>query len=279
MPLILTWKNSTHVPIEGDILRPDAFAGRSVESVSRTLIRVGNAEAELGDLFTITGNSSEDSALLLEGDLRPVKRIGRGMAGGSIHVRGACGEGLGQAMHAGSITVDGSVGDSAGMAMRGGFLHVRGSAGDNLGGCEPGARLGMRDGVILVEGPIGRDAGLAMRRGLIAATGDCGDNPGRGMIAGSIFLFGDASTRHPGLGMKRGTIAIFGTGSPRLGPGFAPSGNDRPTFLTIYLKRLRDLGCPVPESAFAEDLARYNGDRAEGGQGEILIASAGGPRS
>lgn len=271
MPLTLTWKGTTRLPIQGDILRPDSLAGHTPGSAAHVMIPMGNTQVPLGDLFAVKG-SIEDSSLILEGDLRSVKRVARGMNGGSILVRGNCGESLGQGMHSGSIVVEGSAGDSCGMGMRGGVIHIKGSTGNNLGGSEPGARLGMRDGMIVVEGSIGNDAGLAMRRGLIAVLGDCGDTPGRGMIAGSIFLFGSVGI-HAGLGMKRGTIAMFG-GTPKLAPGFASGGDDRPTFLTIYLKRLRELGFPVPIAAFAGSLARYNGDRAEGGQGEILARAS-----
>ena len=89
------------------------------------------------------------------------------------------------------------------------------------------------------------------------------------MVAGSLFAFGEVGASI-GTGMKRGTIALFGSGSPRIGPGFAASGRDRPTFVTIYLRQLREWGFPVPEAAFAGTLSRYNGDRAERGQGEIL---------
>ena len=70
--------------------------------------------------------------------------------------------------------------------------------------------------------------------------------------------------------MKRGTLALFGP-SPRLLPTFAASGRDRPPFLTVYLRKLREWGVPVPDPAFSGPVLRYNGDRAERGQGEILL--------
>lgn len=270
MPLTLTWTASTTLPVEGGSLRPDVLTAGASDA-ARTPIRVGNATAELGDLFRVEGDGS-DGALVLAGDLRSVRRIGRGMVSGSLTVRGDVGPGLGQGMHGGRVEVFGSAGDSAGMGIRGGLLHIHGAAGDNLGGSEPGARLGMREGVILTDGPVGRDAGLSMRRGLIAVRGECGDGLGRAMVAGSIFAFGSTGFG-TGSGMKRGSIVLFGGGSPRIPPTFSASGRDRPTFLTIYLRRLREWGFGIPEGCLSgAPLARYNGDRAERGQGEILVA-------
>ncbi len=271
MPLTMRWKGSTSLPVEGESLRPDGFAGLSSAEVAVRHLLVGNAEAEIGDLFEVSGDCG-DGTIILEGDLRHVNRIGRGMSGGSIAIRGSVGVGLGQGMLGGAVALDGLAGDSAGMGMRGGILRIRGSAGDNLGGCEPGARLGMRGGVILLDGDAGHDAGHVMRRGSIAVSGRCGDGLGRGLVAGSLFAFGAAGSSI-GLGMKRGTIALFGSDPPQIGPGFAPSGRDRPTFVTIYLRRLRECGFPVAQVAFAGTMTRYNGDRTERGQGEILVAT------
>ncbi len=269
MPLILRWKDTSHLPVEGESLRPDAFGTLSMADVARQSLPVGNGSAEIGELFAIEGDTG-DGQLVLEGDLRPIRRIGLGMTSGELTIHGDVGSGAGQGMLGGMLRVHGSVGDSAGAGMRGGRIHIRGSAGHNLGGSLPGARSGMREGVILVEGDVGHDAGLAMRRGLIAVSGSCGDGLGRAMIAGSIFAFGPIGTGS-GSGMKRGTLALFGASPPRIGPTFAASGFDRPPFLTIYLRKLVEWGFPVPPSAFSGTMSRYNGDRAEQGQGEILV--------
>ncbi len=129
----------------------------------------------------------------------------------------------------------------------------------------------MREGVILVDGASGEEAGRRMRRGLIAiassATGDC---PGRGMIAGSLFVFGTLGAC-PGVGMKRGTIAAFGADRPELLPTFADTGHYRFPFLAIYLKQLSRWGFPVPPDVFSLEMERYNGDLADDGQGEVLV--------
>ena len=271
MPITLSWKGATSLPVEGEFLRPDVLGGLSRDDVAHRLVPVGNTSAEIGDLFAISGEAETD-ALVLEGDLSHVRAVGQGMASGLLTIRGDVGSSLGQGMLGGTISVEGNVRDGAGLGMRGGFLRIKGSCGDRLGAAEPGARLGMREGVILVDGSIGNDAGLGMRRGLIAVSGSAGDGLGRDLIAGSMFAFGSVGTGI-GAGMKRGTLALFGPHPPRISPTFAPSGRDRPPFLTIYLRKLEEWGFPVPASAFATLTNRYNGDIAEGGQGEIFVAN------
>ena len=74
--------------------------------------------------------------------------------------------------------------------------------------------------------------------------------------------------------MKRGTLVFFGLPDPQnppLLPTFVPAGRHRPPFLTLYLRRFREWGFPIPPSAFSCPVERYNGDLVEHGQGEILV--------
>jgi formylmethanofuran dehydrogenase subunit C len=273
MPLTLRWRSATQLPVEAGGLLPEALAAHTSEALARLPVPLGNTSAALGDLFSIEGDV-QDGTIIFEGDLRPVRRIGRGLGSGAIIVRGDTGAELGAEMTGGTITVEGSAGDYVGAEMRGGLIRIRGSAGQSLGSAYPGSRLGMREGVILVEGAVGSGAGLSMRRGLIAVSGTAGDDLGHALIAGSIFVFGMIG-RRAGAGMKRGTLALFGNGNAEDFeplPTFSPTGRFRPHFLTIYLRRLRQWGFPVPEAAFSNPLERYNGDLLERGQGEILIA-------
>ncbi len=271
MSMTLSWKDATRLPVEAEILRPDLLANFQTVEVLKLALQVGRDLVELGDLFDIEGNL-DDHHLVIEGDLRHVRQLGQGMGSGRMTIRGDVGSRLGEGMAGGSIELFGNAGDRAGANMRGGMLHIRGSAGHLVGAAAPGERRGMCDGVILVEGSIGDDAGLTMRRGLIAVAGSTGEGLGRGMIAGSIFTFGTVG-RYPGAGMKRGTIAKFGPSvtDPPLLPTFRLACRHRPPFLTLYLRRLRAWGFPVPESAFKGLCERYNGDSIEQGQGEILI--------
>jgi formylmethanofuran dehydrogenase subunit C len=269
MPLTLRWKSRTSLPVEAKNIRPDALAGLPAADVARLSVQVGNGTAEVGELFGVERSGTDDH-VFLEGDLRHVARLGEGMASGVLEIRGDVGPHLGAGMVGGRIDLHGSAGDWAGAAMRGGLLHVHGSAGDWLGSAYPGGRLGMREGNLLVRGRAGNHAAVAMRRGLIAVGGPLGDGVGRGMIAGSVFAFGSVGLG-AGQAMKRGSIVLFGPDEPELLPTFAPSGRQQAPFMAVYLNALRELRFPVPETASPRSFARYNGDLAEGGQGEVLV--------
>ena len=270
--MTLRWKNATRLPVEAETLKPETLGSLSALEVSRLPILLGNTSVEIGELFSVDG-CLNDSHLIIDGHVPSVRGIGTAMASGRITVLGDVGPRLAVGMRGGEIDIKGSVGVWAGAEMLGGLLRISGDAGYGLGSALPGSRVGMRDGVILVEGSVGDDAGLAIRRGLIAVRGCAGAGLGRAMIAGSIFTFG-AVGELTGMGMKRGTLALFGLDNPaepNLLPTFAPSGRDRPHFVTIYLKQLQAWGFDVPKPVFAGQFARYNGDRADRGQGEVLI--------
>jgi formylmethanofuran dehydrogenase subunit C len=274
MPLVFHWLASTTLPVESEVLRPDAIVGRSPSEVSAMPARVGREVVTLGDLFRVEGDGA-DGHLVIEGDVAHVRGIGAGMASGTVTIRGDAGPRLGAGMSGGTIELFGSASSWVGVEMTGGLIRIRGSAGDFLGSAYPGSRKGMRNGMILVDESIGRDAGLAMRRGVIAVGGSSGDGLARGMIAGSVLAFGEVG-RLPGAGMKRGTLALFDPG-----PGFEPSptfagaGAYRFPFMAVFLKDLRDRGFPVPTDLEARRFERYNGDLLEGGRGEMLILAAG----
>jgi formylmethanofuran dehydrogenase subunit C len=272
--MLLIWLDKTTLPVDAAGLTPRALLGRSELDVAKLPVRVGNREAEVGDVFSVEPVEwgSGNAVLAFEGDLRHVRNIGRGLDAGWIHVQGHAGAFLGAGMSGGLIEVDGNAGDWAGAEMRGGNLAIAGHAGNGLGAGLPGSRIGMRDGVILVGGSVGEDAGRRMRRGLIAVSGAAGDGFGNHVIAGSLFAFGPVG-KYVGLGMKRGSIALLGGSEVELLPTFAPTGRYRFPWLTIYLRRLASWGVAVPASMFSAAFERYNGDLAEGGQGEILVGS------
>lgn len=272
MPLTMRWRSSTRLPVEAPILRPDALSELSTAEVAMLRVQVGNTQKALGDLFDISGDGS-DGVVRLEGDLRTVSRIGQRMTSGELHIDGDVGHHLGARMTGGLIELRGGAMSYCGAEMRGGRISISGNAGDNLGSAYPGSRLGMRGGVILVRGAAGADVGLSMRRGLIAVAGDVGATPGRSMIAGSVFAFAKVDIA-PGLGMKRGSIVLLAPGQDidsLIMPTFAESGTTRYPFVNIYLKQLASWGFPVGIATLNSTFARYNGDLASSGQGEILV--------
>ncbi len=269
MPLTISWSAATMGPVVADALRPDHLAGLDPEAIAKLCLPVGNQTVPLGDLARISG-SAEDASVVIEGDLRALHDLGSGMTRGQLTVRGDVASRLGVNLRGGEIDCLGSAGAWAGAGMSGGTLRIRGQAGDFTGAALPGARTGMKGGVILVDGPAGNDVGTAMRRGWIILRASAGDRLGRKLIAGSLFVLGRLAGP-PGEGMKRGTIALFDP-SATLAPGFRVACRDRPPFLALYLRQLREWGVAIPGLTTATPaVTRHRGDVLEGGQGEILV--------
>ena len=268
MPLHLIWLDQTKLAVEIESLTPEGLSGLSLGAIRHRLARVGNTQAELGSLFRVEGEP--DGSICFEGDVSHVRGIGENMRLGSVEVRGNAGPRLGSKMSGGLIEVHGSVDVWAGAEMAGGLLKVHGNAKDYLGAALPGSRSGMREGIIVVHGNTGDDAGLGMRRGLIAVGGKAGKGFGRAMIAGTAVALGGVG-EGAGSTMKRGTLSLFHVNESNLLPTFMDAGRYRPPFWTIYARRLMELGLKLPPSAMTGIPARYNGDLAGGGQGEVLL--------
>ncbi|AMV36856.1 formylmethanofuran dehydrogenase subunit C [Planctomyces sp. SH-PL62] len=271
MAMMLRWRSSTDLPVDGSPLKPETFRGLASADAARVPLRVGTARAELGELFDVDGDA-QDERLVLEGDLGRVSRIGLGMTLGTLTVRGDVGFRFAAEMTGGLAELDGSCLDWAGAEMGGGLLRIRGDAGDGLGAAYPGSRRGMREGVIVVGGNAGNDVGMLLRRGLIAVRGGVGAGLGRGLIAGTIFACGPVGGS-PGVGMKRGTLVLLGLDdpSPVVPPTFAFAGGFVFPYLNLYQSHLAGCGIELPTAVSSALLDRYNGDLASGGRGEILV--------
>lgn len=273
MPLHLRWKSDTRIPVEAECIRPEAMRGLALDDVRRLPVQFGNQEQPLGEFFTVSGDTDGDE-VVVEGDCPNLRRVGEEMAEGRITIEGNVGMHVGAEMTGGEIVVRGNVTDWLGGEMRGGRIHVHGNAGHLVGAGYRGSRRGMTGGVILVEGSAGNEVGSTLRRGLIAIGGKVGDCVGFNLIAGSIFLFGPCGIR-PAAGMRRGTVALFDPeNAPPLLSTFRYACTYRPTFLRVYLKRLRDWGFPLSEDLQEHAYRRYCGDLVELGKGEILVREA-----
>lgn len=266
--VILRLKEASSIPIEADSICPDHFVGCSRREIEALPAFFGRRQTTLGDLFTVEGGNSDQ--VVVEGDLRHVKRIGQGMGQGQITIRGDVGMHVGAQMRGGEIVVDGSVDAWAGAHMSDGVMWVHGNAGPMLGAAYSGETRGMRGGIIIVDGDAGARAGERMRRGLIAVQGNLGEFAGARMIAGSLFVFGKLGAR-PGAGMKRGTIVALGGMEDGLLPVFRYACSYHPTFMRYYLRRLREWGLPVTPEQVEGIFRRYIGDITTLGKGEILV--------
>jgi formylmethanofuran dehydrogenase subunit C len=262
-------KESSSIPIEADSICPERFMGLSQAEIAALPAFYGRRQVTLGDLFVVEGAGAD--SITVKGDVRAVKKIGRGMSWGRITVDGDVGAHLGAEMSGGEIVVHGNAGDWVGAHMAGGRIVVEGSAGHSVGGAYMGATHGMTGGTIIVRGSAGREAGSRMRRGLIVIFGDVGEFAGVNMLAGSLFVWGQMGKR-AGAGMKRGSIVALGTATEVL-PTFRYVCTYSPVFLRYYLRRLRSWEL-IDDDEWALGLAafrRYIGDRNSGGRGEILV--------
>jgi formylmethanofuran dehydrogenase subunit C len=184
----LTLKAPLPHRIAADRLIPERLAALSTREVERLPLALGNRPAQVADLFRVEGTA--DGAVEIVGLCRRVDRIGAGMSGGTITVRGDAGAYLGLGMRGGGITVEGSVDFGAATALEGGMLRISGDAGDGLAGGLPGAVRGMNGGTVLVGGSAGAAVGQRLRRGLIVIGGAAGACCGSEMIAGTIVIGG-----------------------------------------------------------------------------------------
>jgi formylmethanofuran dehydrogenase subunit C len=269
MPLTLTLRQPSQIPIEVEGVTPAAIRGLSVDEIERIGIYHGNRAVPLAEWFSVRGNPA-DEHIVFEGDLGSVHWIAAKMTSGKIDIHGDAGRHLGSEMSGGEIVARGNASDWAGAQMRGGMIRIHGSAGDLAGAAYRGSPQGMAGGTILIHGRAGHEIGAAMRRGLIAVAGDAGDLAGYGMLAGSIFVLGRAGMR-PGAQMSRGTIALLGPQPPPLLPSFRYACRFQPEMLRLMFRQLQGHGFPLEEPHSGTKYDLYNGDLLALGRGEILL--------
>lgn len=273
MPLTLTLREPTSIPIEVDAVRLEIVRGQSADEVRRVRVPRGNKQPELGEFFSVQGSAADDEHVVWVGDCHKVKGIGAGLCGGRMTVEGIAGMHLGARMRSGELVCTGDAGDWAGAEMSGGRLRIRGNAGNCLGAAYRGARRGMTGGEIFVEGDAGDEVGSALRRGLIAIGGAAGHAVGFGLLAGTILVFGPAGLR-AGAGMRRGTIVLAQETPAALLPTFAYATTGPFAFLEVLLRHLKRSGFDIPPDCRGVSWQRYSGDLLEGGRGEILLPAA-----
>jgi formylmethanofuran dehydrogenase subunit C len=269
MPLHLTLKSKSAVPLEVEGITPDVVRDKSLAEIETLEMFQGNLRLPLAEFFAIRGNAA-DGVMEWEGDLAGVHWIGAKMTVGKIVIEGNGGRHIGSEMQGGEIHVLGNAGDWVGGEMHGGLIHVRGRAGHLIGAAYRGSAKGMTKGTILIGGDAGNEIGHTLRRGLIAIGGNVGDLAGFNMLAGTILLFGESGIRH-GAAMKRGTIGFFGPKLPPMLPTFRRACRYRPDALLLILRELRRRDFAVAEELFSSFYDLYNGDLIEGGRGEILM--------
>jgi formylmethanofuran dehydrogenase subunit C len=264
--IILNLKEQPSVPLEAEVLCPDVIAGLAPDAVCGLPVFLGKRQCRVDDFFEVEGTPGDE--LMIRGDARNVKWIGRGMTRGQITIDGNAGMHLGAHMKGGTIEVTGNAADWVGAEMVDGVIRIRGNAGGQVGSAYRGSSTGMQNGAILIEGSAGIEVGMRMKRGIIAVRGPVRDFAGLQMKGPTLFLMGGAEIR-TGAWMVRGTIVSMA--EIRLLPTFSYACAYKPVFLNLYTKHLTALGFATPEPGRAGVYERYIGDACVPGKGEILV--------
>ncbi len=221
--LRLKLKKSPIFPLEAESITPDNFTGKSVNIIKNLMVQHGNEKAKIGDFFDVKGNNGDLSELkiIIDGDLKNVKRIGEQMTGGEIVINGNVGMHIGNQMMGGKILVNGNADDWAGAMLKGGELEITGDAGNYVGAAYRGYWKGMVDGIIKVKGKVGVESMLWARSSKAAnkwPTLICGGAEsflGIHNHGGTIIVEGDVD-RCAGADQAWGTIVIKGKVSRKL---------------------------------------------------------------
>ena len=274
--LWLTPKQMPSIPVEAEVICPDAVAAKTLEEVMALKVYVGNSTHLLGEFFEVEGEVADkpaDQMIVVDGSVPTVKYIGAKMAEGKILVKGCAGMHTGAQMSGGELIVEENTRDWAGAEMKGGLLRIGGDSRNQTGAAYRGSSEGMTGGCIVVDGDTGLETGAFMRRGMIVVRGNAAPFAGVHMNGGEIFVFGRAERR---IGAEAkgngGFIACLG-GVEAVLPTYVYDTTYRPTFMKLYLRQLRDeLGIDEATKFIDAPFSRYRGDLAVGGNAEILIA-------
>jgi formylmethanofuran dehydrogenase subunit C len=261
-----------HAPgfrVDAARLLPATLAGLSVDEIERIVMPAGNQTCAVGDLFGVSRVDGETAALVLEGDVAWLDRLGAHMAQGRLDIHGSAGDYAGHRMTAGELHIDANAGRFTGCQMSGGRLTVGGHTGDFAAGALPGDMEGMTGGALTIRGNAGERLGDRMRRGLVLVGGDAGDYAASRLVAGTIGIAGKPG-KHFGYGMRRGTLLLM-QAPARLPPTFTGGGRGFDVFWALLARSLTDEIAPFSTLAAANLPQRYTGDLAVDGRGEVLI--------
>ena len=209
----LTLKGKIDIMVETEVITPDTFALKSENEIGNLVVWQGPNKHPLSEFFDVKGSgagSIQKTSIIIEGDVSRVKRIGEGMAGGSIIIKGSAGMHTGSGMIGGEIVVRGNADAWAGMEMKGGLLHITGNAGDHAGCAYRGSWHGMTGGKILIDGSAQSQVGGGMSGGVIVVEGSVQNFCGIRQNSGLIIVKGDA-VRGVGAEMSGGTIVVAGS--------------------------------------------------------------------
>lgn len=249
-------------------LTPDRLRGVSLAEIARLPLQTTRETVTAGDLFTIAGDDAE--TVVIAGGSALMDEIGAGMTAGSITIEGEVGIRAGHGMRGGRLRITGDAGPYAATGLLGGEIEIGGDAGDFLGAPGAGEPAGMAGGVVVVRGSAGARAADRLRRGVIVIEGDSGDTPASRMLAGTLVICGRAGAA-PGYLMRRGTM--FAQHATPLAT-FLATGSVDHVFRALLARALAPLSAKAATLIGGTALARFGGDLAGLGKGELLIGTA-----
>lgn len=263
--------------VDGSPLAPAPLSAMGLAALERLVLRAGNERVALGELFdvsrtdTCAGDASAEPSLVIEGDARWLVNLAAGMDGGVLTVIGPAGHYTGAQMRGGRLAIEGDAGDFVGCEMRGGRLTIAGNCGDFAAGARAGEMEGMTGGTLAVAGYAGERLADRMRRGLVLVGGNCGAFAASRLVAGTVCIAGTLGA-HYAYGMRRGTLVL--TSKPTTLPAtFVRGGRGFDVFWALLTRSLATEMAPFSQLAARGMPARYAGDLAVDGRGEILIAA------
>jgi formylmethanofuran dehydrogenase subunit C len=225
--ILLKPKGEIGIMIEAEVINPDIFAGRSQKDIGQLLVWQGPAKLPISEFFDIeitATEGSEETSIIISGDVTRVKHVGHGMKTGKIEINGSAGMHVGSEMVGGSILVKGNVGSWAGMEMKGGQIRVSGNAADHVGCAYRGSWRGMSGGKIEIDGNSGSQLGGGLTGGEIIVSGNVENFCGIRQTGGLILIKGRA-IRGVGAEMSGGTIAVCSE-IMQFTPGFVQTGTE-----------------------------------------------------
>lgn len=277
--------------VDGSALLPVALATQSSDDVARIVLHAGNVTCAAGDLFDVSRSDSgkdDQAALIIEGDVPWLDRVGAYLAEGHLRVTGATGDYAGFRMTGGALQIGGNASAFTACEMRGGQLTVAGNTGDFAAGALPGDMEGMTGGTLAIAGHAGARLGDRMRRGFVLVGGDAGDFAASRLVAGTICIAGRIGAHHA-YGMRRGTLLLLRE-PEHVPPTFTEGGRGFDVFWQLFVRALAALREPFAATGAASLNAalapfftldsrtlprRLSGDLAVDGRGELLIAHTG----
>ncbi|MCL2384550.1 MAG: formylmethanofuran dehydrogenase subunit C [Alphaproteobacteria bacterium] len=264
-PLVLSLKQEPDQRLDLSPLVPHKLEGKSAADIATIELQTTREKILAGDLFKIRAGSLE--SIHFEGGSERLDHVGHELKSGEIVVEGDVGKAAGRGMSGGNLIIAGNAGPYAGSGLSGGRLEILGHAGDFLGAPHEGEMEGLTGGLLIVRGNAGARAGDRLRRGTILIEGSAGDYPGSRMIAGTLIILKNSGVS-PGYLMRRGTILL--AKRPELSPTFIDCGVHELAFARLFSNLLKEESRGASR-LFLRPLARFGGDQAALGKGEIFF--------